>query len=179
MTRHNDLQEMLLVVRSQTGDSRACEELVYRYHDRVRYYVERLWGSTNGAADLVQDVWLEVIRGLGRLRHPGSFKPWLYRIARDRVFRALRARRQWAPLEDVPEPLAPEPPDFGPEDAAGIHAGLDRLTPEHRDVLLLRFLEDMSYEEIARATALPIGTVRSRIHYAKQALRHQFEGGPK
>jgi RNA polymerase sigma-70 factor, ECF subfamily len=61
------------------------------------------------------------------------------------------------------------------DDAESVHAALDELAPEHRDVLVLRFLEDMTYEDIARVTGCPIGTVRSRIHYAKRALRCALE----
>ena len=65
--------------------------------------------------------------------------------------------------------------EFTSEDAEHIHAALDTLAPEHRDVLLLRFIEDMSYDEIARATGCALGTVRSRIRYAKRALRRALE----
>jgi RNA polymerase sigma-70 factor (ECF subfamily) len=61
------------------------------------------------------------------------------------------------------------------EDAEYIHAALDSLAPEHREVLLLRFIEEMTYEDIARVTGLPVGTVRSRLHYAKRALRCVLE----
>ena len=65
--------------------------------------------------------------------------------------------------------------DFESEDAQMVHAALNQLPTEQREVLLLRFIEDMSYEEIARVTACPVGTVRSRIHYAKHALRRVLE----
>ena len=65
--------------------------------------------------------------------------------------------------------------DFSPEDAARIHAALDRLAAEHREVLVLRFLEEMTYDQIARVVGCQLGTVRSRLHYAKQALRRAIE----
>src|SRR2546422_298407 len=64
---------------------------------------------------------------------------------------------------------------FSPEDAIAIHAALDRMTPEHREALILRFVEEMSYEQIAAVTGVSVGTVRSRLHYAKRALRHLLE----
>ncbi len=65
--------------------------------------------------------------------------------------------------------------DFTAEDAARVHAVLDQLAPEHREILLLRFIEEMSYEDIARVTDCQVGTVKSRLHYAKRALRRMME----
>jgi RNA polymerase sigma-70 factor, ECF subfamily len=71
--------------------------------------------------------------------------------------------------------MADQEPEFTAEDADGIHAGIERLSPEHREVLLLRCLGGMPYEEIALVTGCPPGTVRSRLHYAKAALRKELE----
>jgi len=77
-----------------------------------------------------------------------------------------------ASIENM-EPIADEEPldEFSAEDASRVYAALDRLTPEHREVLLLRFIEQMSYEDLAQVTGCPVGTVRSRIHNAKRGLR--------
>ncbi len=106
------------------------------------------------------------------------FRPWLYRVARNEAFQHLRQNRRWAEAEEPTE--APERADhaeeeFGPADAARIHAALAKLTPPHREILVLRFLEGMSYEEIASVVDCELGTVRSRIHYAKRALRGLLE----
>ena len=71
----------------------------------------------------------------------------------------------------IVDPAAAEESDFSPEDAARIHAALDELPPEQREVLVLRFLEEMSYEQIASVVGCQLGTVRSRIYYGKRALR--------
>ena len=76
--------------------------------------------------------------------------------------------------EQVPDPSA-EALDFSPEDGQRIHAALDELALEHREVLLLRFLEDMAYEDIAAVTGCQMGTVKSRLYYAKRALRGMLE----
>jgi len=183
------LYERVLVVRCQAGDEAAFEELVERYAPRLRYFVSKLLGSERQgrrslqggqrggrslqAEDCLQEVWLDVFRGLPRLADPQAFRAWIYRIARDRAFGHLRkGRRQEQPLGeiDVPDEAAEEG-EFSPEDAARIHAALDDLPPEQREVLVLRFLEEMSYDEIARVTGQPLGTVRSRIHYGKRALK--------
>ena len=169
------LYERVLVLRCQAGDEAAFEEIVRRHHDRLRYYVQKMIGRGE-AEDVLQEVWLDVFRSIPRLREVGAFKNWLYRIARDRVFRRLRQERSPISLNEASvEPSAPENGEFSEEDAARIHAALDDLSPEHREVLVLRFLEEMDYEQIAGVIGEPVGTVRSRLHYAKRALRCAIE----
>jgi len=166
------IYERVLVVRCQAGDEVAFEELVSRYAPRLRYFLRKLLGNVATAEDCLQEVWLDAFRGLPRLADPLALRAWLYRIARDRAFAVLRrAGRTECSLgeTDVPDASADEP-QFTDEDAAEIHAALDKLPPEQREALVLRFLEEMSYGEIATATGQPLGTVRSRIHYGKQAL---------
>jgi RNA polymerase sigma-70 factor (ECF subfamily) len=173
------LYEHLLVVRCQTGDPMAFAELVARYRPRLRYFVTKLLGPLHDSDDVLQEVWLDVFRGVAQLEKPGAITAWLYRLARDRCFRILRRGRLRAEsfaLDELVDPGA-DLNDFRPEEAARVHAALDRLAPEHREVLVLRFLEEMSYDDVARVTSTPLGTVRSRIHYAKRALRRILEGG--
>ena len=164
----------VLILRGQTGDEAAFAELVERYDVRLRYYLRKMLG-TNQIDDTLQDVWLDVFRALPRLLDPGAFGAWLYRIARDRAYRVQRRRR--LPTQPLPEGI--EAPDaeaeFDPADAAAIHAALDRLTPEHREALILRFIEEMTYEQIAEVVGVPLGTVRSRLHHAKRELRSILE----
>ena len=172
------IYERLLVVRAQTGDEAALAELVERFSPRLRYFLRKLLSSADNAEDTLQDVWLDVVRGLPRLADPQALVAWLYRIARDRAFSRLRKMRRTEVLLDdqqVVDVTSVEENDFSPEDAAHIHAALDRLPPEQREVLMLRFLEDMSYDQIARIVGCQLGTVRSRIHYGKQALRRALE----
>jgi RNA polymerase sigma-70 factor, ECF subfamily len=173
----DDIYERLLVVRCQTGDEAAFTELVERYGPRLRYFLRKLLGSPERADDAWQDVWFDVFRHVPRLADPGAFRAWLYRIARDRAFGKLRKARRELSL-DGEEPIADAAADdeFSAEDAAQIHAALDRIPAEQREVLVLRFLEEMSYDEIARVVGCQLGTVRSRIHYGKRALRRILEG---
>ncbi len=171
--------EQLLVLRCQAGDDAAFAELVERYGPRLRYFVRRLLGEAD-AADVLQDVWLDVYRGIGRLADAGAVAAWLYRIARDRAYRVLRKRRPTpAALDGVDVADDSDAVTFSAEDAARIHAALSALEPEHREVLILRFLEAMSYDEIARVVGCPVGTVRSRLHYGKLALRRRLEKDPR
>jgi RNA polymerase sigma-70 factor (ECF subfamily) len=169
------IYERLLIVRCQVGDEAAFREIVDAYGPRLRYYLRKLLGASGDVEDVLQDVWFDVVRGVPRLADPGAFPAWLYRIARDRAYRQLRGRRPASRLIeeiDVPEE---DDDDFSAEDAGRVNAALDGLAPEHREVLVLKFLEGMSYELIAAVIGRPVGTVRSRIHYAKRALRRILE----
>jgi RNA polymerase sigma-70 factor (ECF subfamily) len=166
----------VLVVRCQAGDRAAFEELVELYQPRLHYFLASMAGDPHVADDLAQEVWFEVFRGVARLAAPGAFPAWLYQIARRRALRELRKKRQpLSSLEGMDLASDGEDDDFSAEDAQCVQAALGRLAPEHREVLLLRFFEGMSYEDIACVTARQLGTVRSRLHYAKRALRRVLE----
>jgi len=174
----DQLYERLLVLRCQAGDEGAFSELVARYAPRLRYFLRKLLGDHHAAEDALQETWLDVVRSIPRLADAGAFAAWVYRIARDRAFRRLRrSSRDVAPL-DGDGPVYESHDDgllLSAERARAVHSALDRLSPEHREALVLRFLEGMSYEDMARVVGRPTGTVRSRLHYAKCALRHVLD----
>jgi RNA polymerase sigma-70 factor, ECF subfamily len=177
MNQLDQLRHRVIVLKCQLGDRAAWDELYRHYNPPLAYYLRRLTGRDQTGDDVQQEVWLAVVRNIARLKSPEAFTVWLYRIARSKAMSRLPAYRKDAPLEE--EPAAPvEIPDdetFSESDMARVHAALDGLRPEHRDVLLLRFMEDLSYEEIAAVVDCGVGTVRSRIHYGKRALRRQLE----
>jgi RNA polymerase sigma-70 factor (ECF subfamily) len=166
------LYERLLVVRCQTADEQAYRELVERFGPRLRYFLRKLLAGDDRTEDLLQEVWIEVFRQLPRLQDAGAFTAWIYRIARGKASLELRRSGCDAQTIDCAEHIAAPAsgPEFPAEDAARVHVALDRLAYHHREVLTLRFLEDLSYEEIGQIIGCPLGTVRSRIHYAKLAL---------
>jgi len=173
----DQILERVLVLRCQAGDEDALAELVERYQPRLHYYLRKMLAGAAAAEDAVQDVWYDVVRAMPRLVNPGAFRAWLYRIARDRAWRILRRRPPpHLPIDEVDVAANGTTDDFTAEDAAIVHTALDRLAPEQREVVVLRFVEDMSYEEIARVAGCPLGTVRSRLHHAKRALRRALEG---
>jgi len=172
------LYRNLLILRCQAGEGLAFEELVAGYGPGLRYFLEKMLGESHAADDLLQEIWLDVFRGIAKLTDPQAFPAWLYRIARNRVFAELRRRRpKTVPAEEMDLVLQEETPEaeFTAEEAARVHEALDQLAPDHREILLLRFLEEMTYEDIARVTGRQVGTVKSRLHYAKQALRRLME----
>lgn len=166
------LYERLLVLRCQTGDDDAYRELVARFGPRLRYYLLKLSARRDQAEDFAQETWVEVLRQLPRLKEAAAFTTWLYRIAHSKVMLDGRRRgREPATSADVDDVTEKDEAAFSPEDAAQIHAALDQLEQSQREVLVLRFLEEMSYEDIAEVVGCPVGTVRSRIHYAKSKLK--------
>jgi len=174
------LYDRLLILRCQAGDEAALAELIARYSPGLRFFLRNLAEQPAAADDLLQDTWFDVYRKVNRLQNPDAFAAWLYRIARDKAFRHRRRRREPTmpddgALEEAVATADPDDHDFTPEDAAHVRAALDGLPAEHREVLVLRFLEEMTYEQIADVIARPVGTVRSRIHYAKVALRAKLE----
>jgi RNA polymerase sigma-70 factor (ECF subfamily) len=172
------LYEQVLVLRCQTGDETAFAQLVERYGPRLRYYLHKTFGRRDGVEDAVQEVWFTVFRKVRDLADPAAFTTWLYRIAQRQAHGLLRKRqlscRTVEEAEQVTDPSSEEP-DFSAEEGQRIHAALDELSLEHRQVLVLRFLEDMAYEDIADVTGCQTGTVKSRLYYAKKALRSVLE----
>jgi RNA polymerase sigma-70 factor (ECF subfamily) len=172
-------QERLWVRAAQGGDTDAFRRLLDVYDRRVLYFVRRFLPDVNLALDVMQDVWLTVFRRLPALRAPEAFRVWLYRIAHDRVASLLRRHRReaevCADLRDHHAGATDGDHELTFDRAELVHQALGRLSAEHREVLLLRFLEGLSLEEIARAVGCGTGTVKSRLHHAKQALRRHVE----
>ena len=128
------------------------------------------------AEDIFQDTWLTVIRRIHSLKKTDAFSTWLYRIARNKVYQQFRRKRKLSELnENIAVPNDTENDVFSTEDAAKIHRCLKELLPEYKEVLMLRFLEQMSYEQISQVINCRLGTVKSRIHYAKLALKKEME----
>jgi len=170
------LYEQVLILRCQAGDETAFTEIVERYNTRLRYFLRKMLGDVHGVEDVLQEIWFDVFRGMSKLNHLGAFSSWVYRIARDRAARNLR-KRHWtqSSLVELASDEANDSDGFSAEDAAHIHAALDEMPREQREVLVLRFLEEMTYDDMAQVVGCPVGTVRSRLHYAKRALRQILE----
>lgn len=176
MNSAEKLIEQVLLLRCQIGDKGALAELIERYQKPLRYFISRLLDDETMTEDVFQETWLAVIGKIHGLKDIEAFPTWLYRIARNKVYQQLRRNKRTFELdENLAIPNDVEEDVFSAEDAAKIHRCLAKLNPDHKEVLLLRFLEQMSYEQIAKVIGCNIGTVRSRIHYAKISLRKEME----
>lgn len=167
----------LLVLRCQLGNRDALADLVAHCRPRLRGYLLKMTSIPDELNDLEQDVWADVFRYLPKLNNPNAFVPWMFSIARNRVFRKLRSVRPSFTLEESIEAkaIADDRSSLSEDDAQRVYEALDQITAEHREVILLRFIEDLSYEEIATVVGRPVGTVKSRIHNAKCSLRQILE----
>ena len=172
------LQFEWLALRCPTGESAAFADLIAIIERPLLYYATSLTGNSDTALDVLQEVWLKAIRGIRKLKDPGSLKPWLYTIthgvAVDRIRRDYT--RDKAEQSQLDGSLDIEEPSFDKEDATAIHDALRRLGVKHREVLALHFLQDLSIQEIAHVAACSQGTVKSRLHYAKRQMKQILEG---
>jgi RNA polymerase sigma-70 factor (ECF subfamily) len=168
--------DQILILRCQLRDRQALAELIDRYQRPLRYFIARLVGNSDLADELSQETWLAVLGKMHTLRNATTFRVWLYRIARNKVYQELRRRKVTIELDEALEAADDTVDEIGSsEDAAKLHRCLEKLKPLHKEVLLLRFLEEMSYEQIADVLDCNIGTVRSRIFHAKLALKRELE----
>jgi RNA polymerase sigma-70 factor (ECF subfamily) len=175
------LYEQTLVLRSQLGDEPAFQELLGLHGPRLFLFTRKMMQtSPDLVEDITQEIWLAIYRGLPGLLDVSKFRPWAFRIARDRIYREYRRRKiAMERLEENHAEAMAEADEVNASlDIEELHRGLDTISPEHREVLVLCFLEEMTYEEIASVTGSALGTVRSRIHYAKRALRTALERKP-
>jgi RNA polymerase sigma-70 factor (ECF subfamily) len=166
-----------IVQRCQDGEKAAFEELFEIYQPRLKYYVRRLDCSGTNIDDILQDIWLTVFKKIHKLKYAQSFIVWLYRIARNKVYDGFRLKDRFIRLpEDDELPVSgTDEPVFDASDAERLQRALNKLKPYHKEVLTLCFIEQMSYQSIADVVGCSIGTVRSRIFYAKKSLREEME----
>jgi RNA polymerase sigma-70 factor (ECF subfamily) len=172
--RADRLQEQLWVLQAQQGNHEAFQSLVNQYDRRLLYFVMRFTNRQDQALDVLQEVWITIFRRLRKLRSPAAFRVWLYQIAHDKVVSLIRQSvREEAIHERLMDEQGNNADDADPisDNAELVHRVLGELSAEHREVLVLRFLEDLSLEEIGQLLRCSLGTVKSRLHYAKQAIK--------
>lgn len=183
--------DLELVERVQSGDVEAFEVLVRRYQHRVFTHICRMTGEREEAADLTQEVFVKVYTSLNSFRGQASFQTWLYRVTAnlcvDRHRRSRHgpqvARSLDAPVETDEGEMEVEPPDWqaNPERRslteelqAEVRAAVLALSERLRAVVVMHDLQGLSYEEIAAALAIPLGTVKSRLFNARAELRRRL-----
>ncbi|MEX2529342.1 MAG: sigma-70 family RNA polymerase sigma factor [Gemmatimonadota bacterium] len=173
------------IERCRRGNAAAFEPLVRTHEGRALVLAEALLGSRDDAADAVQEAFVKAYRALGRLRPGSSFGPWFRTILRNHCRDRLRSeagRSAVAWEAEVVDPSAATLPTAPvelerAELAALVRTALAGLSPEHREVLILKEMEGMSYAEIARETGAPAGTIASRLHHARALLRERVLSG--
>ncbi|MBN2148422.1 MAG: sigma-70 family RNA polymerase sigma factor [Anaerolineales bacterium] len=176
--------ELDLVARAQQGDRAAFGELVRRYYPGAVSVVYRMCGDGQMAEDAAQEAflqaWLHLSSYRPRSSSPSGLRNWLYRIAVNAAVDILRRERQPVPQDVDDLPIAdpqpgPEASLVSEERAALVKRAVLALSPASRAVLVLREYEGLSYQEIAATLDIPVGTVMSRLNYARSQLRTSLE----
>jgi len=163
----------LLAVRCQLGEPDAFDALIARWHRPLWLYIRRMTGHDHEAEDVLQEVWLRVIRGIAKLRDGSRLRGWLFGIARRVLMDRLRRRYVAPPLDDLDavDVAADVDPIDREADLAALDLALDTLPLAERDLLTLFYLRDLSLAELADALSVPVGTVKSRLFRARNLLR--------
>ena len=176
------MEEKDLICRAARGDAEAFRQLVEAYQTPAYRLAARMCGP-DSAEDVTQEAFLAAWRALPEFRGDCRFSTWLYRLVSNAAIDCLRREKKHRDTGDVDDL---ELPDGGPslqeqaersDTRDAVRWALDRLSPEHRQVLLLRFMQELDYGEIARALNVSEGTVKSRINRAKSKLREVLAAG--
>lgn len=173
--------EQYLVTFARLGDRAAQEQLVTRYQKKFLGHAYRLLGDAEQARDAVQDGWIDILRGLPKLKDDGAFPAWAFRIITRKCARHIDGLQK---SRVILQTVADEP---GPDhmvadeiecaaDRKPLHEALAKLPAEHRGAVALFYLEDMSVAEVAVALDIPAGTVKTRLMNARKKLRAALEG---
>jgi len=185
--------DQMLVDRFKNGDATAFDEMVERYWDRIFSMVNQLLRNSQDAEEVTQDAFIRAHKGLVNFRGESAFSTWLYQIAtnlaRNRYWYWWRRKRDKSVSFDAPMgpdndttlaemiPAEVETPDditVTREFVTRIGKGMERLGAKHREILILRNIKNLSYEEIAAILGISVGTVKSRIARARESLRSKL-----
>ena len=171
------MDELRAVAQAKKGDADAFAFLVETYETSVYRLALRMCGNAHDAEEVAQEAFVAAWKGLPAFRGESKFSSWLYQLTTNAAIDFLRREKRHravTPIDDEPEPAAPDTPQQVLEEeevSRALQQALDALSPEHREIFLLRQMRQLSYEEIGRLLGLEPGTVKSRLSRAKKQLR--------
>ena len=160
-----------LIAAANLGDARAFETLYYRYRDWVTALAYRLTGNREDALDVLQETFAYFFGKFPGFSLTARLKTFLYPVVKHGSLARLRRRGRVAQLGDADEALAAAPPAEARPAASGLSALLASLSEAEREIILLRFVDDLPLKEIAHLLEIPLGTVKSRLHNTLKRLR--------
>lgn len=184
MNQRSDKERALdayLASAARVGDKAALGRLVQRWHGKLLAHAWRLTGEQELAADVVQEAWADVIRGIGGLDDVAAFPSWAYRIVTRRCARAIGSikRRRDGQAALAREPSDPIAQGGAPERSAemdSVRMAMAELPAEQRAALALFYMEGLRVAEISVALDVPVGTVKTRLMHARNKLRARLQG---
>jgi RNA polymerase sigma-70 factor (ECF subfamily) len=166
-----------LIASAQQGDRQAFTKLVWRHQGGVVSFIYRMCGDLRLAEDAAQEAFVRVWQNLNSYKPQYAFRSWLYRIAANAALDALRRERPTAELDSVSLADPGGTPEQSAEEnqrAANVRRAIAQLSPPLRMVLILREYQELTYQEIADALDIPVGTVMSRLNSARAQLRKEL-----
>jgi RNA polymerase sigma-70 factor (ECF subfamily) len=168
------MDDAVAISRCKAGDKDAFRHIVKRYQAEAMGHAQAILADREDAFDAVQEAFFDAFQALGRFDTSRPFYPWFYTILRNRCFKLFAARKRNVEL-DLDETLILAPvSDVSPEDRLALEHALLGLTAAERELLTLRHLDGLSYEELAERLEIPKGTVMSRLFHARRRLREKF-----
>ena len=176
MSTPND--DVLYVQAALSGDTRAFGVLVDRYQTPVYNLARRMLGNSADAEDLTQETFVLAYQNLKNLKVEQKFFSWLYAIALNQSRRCLRRQRSWLSLFDTSaQQLKLPPPDIEEKSVRTVlvEQMLNSLNPVDRSLVILRYYDDLSYEDIAATVDMPLGTVKNRLHRCREQLYRKYQ----
>lgn len=184
MTRTPDrILDELLILNAQDGDADAFQQLVERWDARLQRHAWHLTHDRETAADSVQEAWVDIVRSIKRLADPSAFRAWAYRIVSNKATDGVRRKLRQARL--VEEASNASPGNNSGHESQSHHERSDRqrlvqaairkLPPARRAILSMKYLDQMSVDAIADVLGIPSGTVKSRLHHAREQLKQILE----
>ncbi|MFC1513861.1 RNA polymerase sigma factor [candidate division KSB1 bacterium] len=179
-TNKQEIYNELLVLRCRRKEDGAMEELVGRWEKRLFYYIRRFIRNEKDAWDILQVIWIKVFKGINSLKNPEKLHLWLYRTTWNTINSYWRKKYSDRIIDESFEEVEYSEPDKGIirfENSEQVHYGLNRLSPIHKTVLTLYFLENFSIAELAEILEISEGTVKSRLYYAKRTLKNILNEG--
>lgn len=171
------MNELLLISRARGGDREAFGELVEQYRDNVYRLAYRMCGNAYDADEAAQEAFVAAWRALPNFRGDAKFSTWLYRLTTNAAIDVIRREKRHQTVGDgemmelADDADSPQETVERTEQQEAVQKALSTLSEEYREVLLLRYMEELDYAEIAEVLQLPSGTVKSRINRAKAALK--------
>lgn len=171
------MNEILLISRAQNGDREAFGALVEQYRDNVYRLAYRMCGNEYDADEAAQEAFVAAWRALPNFRGDAKFSTWLYRLTTNAAIDVMRREKRHQTVGDgemvdlADDADSPQETVERTEQQEAVQKALATLSEEYREVLLLRYMEELDYAEIAEVLKLPSGTVKSRINRAKAALK--------
>lgn len=166
-----------IIARARRGDADAFEQLVVAYRDQVFRLALRMCGSEADADEVAQEAFLSAWKALPNFRGESQFSTWLYQLTTHAAIVLMRREKRQIAAADITEVSAADPAPSPQQQAEQseqreiVRDAILQLAPEQREVVVLRFMEELSYEEIGAVLKLPSGTVKSRLNRAKAQLK--------